>query len=65
MKANELRELSATELNARLKDELVALQKLKFSKAVTGQLENPARITLHRREVARLKTIINENNSAE
>ncbi len=65
MKAHELRDLSTTELNARLKDETAALQKLKFSKAVTGQLENPARITNHRREVARLKTIINEKNSAE
>lgn len=65
MRAYELRELTLTELNARLKDEKLALQKLRFSKSVTGQLENPARITNHRREVARLKTIINEKNSAE
>ncbi len=65
MRAHELRELTLTELNARLKDEKLALQKLRFSKSVTGQLENPARITNHRREVARLKTIINEKNSAE
>ncbi|HAH51972.1 MAG TPA: 50S ribosomal protein L29 [Balneola sp.] len=64
-KAHELRDLSITELSARLKDEKEALQKLKFSKSVTGQLENPARITNHRREVARLRTIINEKNSAE
>lgn len=61
MKAHELRELSINELQARLADELDALQKLRFSKAVTGQLENPARIVHHRREVARLKTIIHEN----
>ena len=65
MRAHELRELTLTELNARLKDEKLALQKLRFSKSVTGQLENPARITNHRREVARLKTIINEKNNAE
>ncbi len=65
MKAHELRELSVTELNARLKDATEALQKLQFSKSVTGQLENPARIKNHRREVARLRTIINEKNSAE
>lgn len=65
MKAHELRELSGTELNARLKDATEALQKLQFSKSVTGQLENPARIKNHRREVARLRTIINEKNSAE
>lgn len=65
MKAHELKELTVTELSARLTDEQLALQKLKFSKAVTGQVENPARIQNHRREVARLKTIINEKNSAE
>ena len=65
MKANELRDLTTTELEARLKDERSALQNLKFSKSVTGQLENPARIKQHRREVARLNTIINEKTSAE
>lgn len=65
MKVNELRDLSSTELEARLKDEQSALQNLKFSKSVTGQLENPARIKHHRREVARLKTILNEKVNAE
>lgn len=65
MKAHELRDLTTTELEARLNDEQTALQNLKFSKSVTGQLENPARIKQHRREVARLKTIINEKASAE
>ena len=64
MKAHELRDLSVTELEARLDDEQHALQNLKFSKAVTGQLENPARIKAHRREVARLITIIKEKNGA-
>lgn len=64
MKAHELRDLSVTELEARLNDEQHALQNLKFSKAVTGQLENPARIKAHRREVARLITIIKEKNGA-
>lgn len=65
MKAHELRELTLTELEARLKDERDALQNLRFTKSVTGQLENPARLTNHRREVARLVTIINEKSSAE
>lgn len=65
MKAHELRDLSTTELEARIKDETAALQNLSFSKSVTGQLENPARIKNHRREIARLKTIINEKRSAE
>ena len=65
MKAHELRELTLTELKARLQDEQDVLQNLRFSKSVTGQLENPARIKNHRREVARLETIINEKSSAE
>ena len=65
MKAHELRELSTTELETRVKDEQSALQNLRFSKSVTGQLENPARIKSHRREIARLKTILNEKRSAE
>lgn len=60
MKAHELRELSVTELHSRLKDEKEALQKLHFSKSVTGQLENPARLAQHRKEIARLNTIVTE-----
>ncbi|MDR9419883.1 50S ribosomal protein L29 [Gracilimonas sp.] len=65
MKAHELRDLTLTELQARLKDEREALQNLRFTKSVNGQLENPARLQNHRREVARLETIINEKGSAE
>lgn len=65
MKAHELRDLTVTELKARLNDERQLLQNLRFSKSVTGQLENPARLRNHRREVARLVTIINEKSSAE
>lgn len=65
MKAHELRDLSMTELKARLKDEQGLLEDLKFNKAVAGQLENPNRIKMTRREIARIKTIINEILSAE
>ncbi|MAB06973.1 MAG: 50S ribosomal protein L29 [Rhodobacteraceae bacterium] len=65
MKAHELRELTSTEIEARLADERKALQSLSFSKSVTGQLENPARIKNHRREIARLLTVLNEKASAE
>lgn len=64
MKAYELRELSMTELEARLNDEKKALTEYKFSKAVAGQIENPARIKNTRREIARLHTIINETKGA-
>jgi large subunit ribosomal protein L29 len=65
MKAHELRDLSQTELEARLKDEINALADFHFNKAIAGQIENPARIKNTRREIARLKTIIKEKLSAE
>ncbi|MEX0648574.1 MAG: 50S ribosomal protein L29 [Balneolaceae bacterium] len=65
MKAHELRDLTLTELEARLKDEKEALTDFRFNKAVAGQIENPARIKNTRREIARLKMIINEKLGAE
>lgn len=65
MKAHELRELSLTELKARVADEKEALQNMEFNHAVAGQLENPARLKMTRREIARLKTIIHEKESRE
>lgn len=65
MKAHELRDLSLTELKARLKDEKDALIDFRFNKAIAGQIENPARIKNTRREIARLNLIINEKLSAE
>lgn len=65
MKAKELRELSLTELRARKEDEQEALQNMKFNHAVAGQLENPARISMTKREIARLNTIIHEKVNQE
>ena len=59
MKAKEIRELSAEELNqtlASLKDELF---NLRFQHA-TGQLENPTRIKDVKKSIARIKTIQRE-----
>lgn len=53
-----------TELKARLKDEKEAMKNMKFNKAVAGQLENPARIRMTKREIARLHTIIHEKEQA-
>lgn len=65
MKAHELRDLSLTELQARMKDEKEALTNFRFNKAIAGQIENPARIKNTRREIARLNLIINEKLGAE
>ncbi len=65
MKAHELREKSIAELKARLDDEKEALQDMKFNRAIAGQLENPARVTMTRREIARIHTIITEKEQEE
>lgn len=65
MKAHELRDLSLTELELRLADETKGIRELRFSKSVAGQAENPARMKLHRRELARLKTVIREKAGSE
>lgn len=65
MKAHELRDKSIAELKARLDDEKQALQDMKFNRAIAGQLENPARITMTRREIARIHTIITEKEQEE
>jgi large subunit ribosomal protein L29 len=59
MKAEELK----TKTPDQLRDSLVALKKeafnLRFQQA-TGQLENTARMRLVRRDVARIKTVLNQ-----
>ena len=59
MKASDVRAMTGDQL----KDELVKLKKeqfnLRFQKA-TGQLENTARMRAVRRDVARIKTVLNK-----
>ena len=59
MKVNELRALSADELNQKAADLSQELFNLRFQ-LHTGHLENSARIPLVRREIARVKTILQE-----
>ena len=64
MKASELRDLSVDELVAKareLRDELFNAQ-VKHS---TGQLENRAKLSSLRRDVARAETVIREKRGAE
>ena len=60
MKANELRELSAVELNSKLADLKAELFNLRFQHTV-NQLENPLRLRAVRKDIARVKTLISEN----
>lgn len=59
MKATEVRELSAEELKTKIRDLQQELFSLKYQLA-TGQIENPLRIRLVRRDIARAKTIMKE-----
>ncbi|RPH02156.1 MAG: 50S ribosomal protein L29 [Amoebophilaceae bacterium TMED152] len=60
MKNSELRALSADELNKKLVIEKENLEKLIFSHAATP-IENPMKIKVARKFIARIKTEINKN----
>lgn len=55
MKAAEIRELSAEDLQSKLKDARAELFNLRFQMA-TGQLENTARIAKVKKDIARIQT---------
>jgi len=59
VKANEIRDLSANELERRLDELKTELFNLRFQLA-TGQLDNPMNIKRVRKDIARVKTIIRE-----
>ena len=59
IKIHELRELPAQELASRLKEEQENLANLFFQKA-TSQLESPIKIRSVRRVIAKMKTVLRE-----
>ncbi|HEX4541014.1 MAG TPA: 50S ribosomal protein L29 [Acidimicrobiales bacterium] len=61
--ATELRELDVGELESRLSESKRELFNLRFQ-VVTGQLDNVSRIRQVRRDVARIKTILREQEIA-
>lgn len=63
MKASELRGKSVDELKGQLVDLKKELFNLRFQKA-TGELQNTARFRQVRRDVARVKTLLTEKQSA-
>ena len=60
MKANDVRKMSSAELETKLADLKKDLFNLRLQHA-TNQLENPIRIADVRRDIARVKTVIREN----
>ncbi|MEA2569158.1 MAG: large subunit ribosomal protein [Acidobacteriota bacterium] len=63
MKSAELREKSVDELQTRERDLNEQLFKLRFQRA-TGNMEQPSKIRQVRREIARIKTLLNERSRA-
>ena len=60
MKAAEIRELSADDLQAKLKEARAELFNLRFQLAI-NQLDNPMRISAVTKDIARVKTVLREN----
>ena len=63
MKASEVRGLSMKELNQKLSDLKAELFNLRFQNAI-NHLENPMRIRAVKSDIARIKTIITEKQTA-
>lgn len=59
MKANEIRKLSAAELESKLGDLKKDLFQLRLQHA-TNQLDNPIKIAEVKKDIARVKTLIRE-----
>ena len=63
MKIGELRNKTDNELESRERELTEQLFKLRFQRA-TGRMENPMKIREVRREIARIKTLLNEKARA-
>ena len=63
MNIKEIRELTSEELTKKLKEQKEELFNLRFQHAI-NQLDNPAKIVEAKREIARILTVIRENEIA-
>jgi len=63
MKTSEMRELTVEELQAKALELRGELFNVKIKKT-TGQLENTAKLTLLRRDIARAETLLHEKRGA-
>ena len=59
MKASEMKDFSIAELNQKLADLKIELFNLRFQHAI-NQLDNPLRLNILKKDIARLKTIIRQ-----
>ena len=63
MKAKELREMTTAELESKLDDLKKDLFFLRMQHA-TNQLDNPLKINVVKKDIARIKTVIREKETA-
>ena len=63
MKAAELRDLAVDELSVRERDLTDQLFRMRIQKSM-GQLENPDKVRLVRRDLARVKTVLRQKRNA-
>ena len=64
MKKEEIKELSIQELKAQIEASEKAYRELKVAHAISP-VDNPAKITKDRRDIARLKTVLRQKQIAE
>ena len=64
MKASEIRDMTAQELENKLVDLKKELFALRFQHTV-NQLANPARLKAVKKDIARIKTIMREQSNAQ
>ncbi len=63
MKTKEIREMSVEELKTKLNDSKAELFNLRFQLAV-NQLDNPMRIKAVKKDIARIMTVLQQQESA-
>ena len=62
MKTSELREMTSAELDKKLQDLKEELFNLRFQLAI-NQLDNPMRVSAVKKDIARVKTVIRQNEN--
>jgi large subunit ribosomal protein L29 len=65
LNASELRELNPDELREKESELSQQLFTLRLQKVTQGQLDNPAKVTEVRRDIARILTVLREQETAQ
>lgn len=64
MTAKEIRDLSAGEIETKLRDLRDQLVQLRLKKS-TGQVEKPHLLSAYRKDIARLETVLNQKKATQ